>query len=426
MSALIEYLKSPELVVKVQEFFGIEYLHHRQQDGKIDPCDVNGVGPTTVRRNKVANGDLAAGLDEDSSGSSSSSGGNDESDKIRKDADKDEAKPYRITNKFWYYLFIIGTELGDEIFYATFIPFWFWNIDSAVGRRVIMVWSAVMYVGQSMKDVIRWPRPGFPVSRLQKKWALEYGMPSTHAMVSVAIPFSVLIYTYNRYIYSFPAGLAFALIWCAVICVSRVYLGMHSVLDIIAGLALVATLMIPLIPIVDKLDYIIVTSKWSPIPVLAVSILLIVFYPDSGIWTPTRGDTALTVSVCAGLQIGAWLHYILGDFQPPANPPPYEIIWPSYAMLGMLLLRTVLGLCCVVATRAFGKSISYAFVCFLLGRDQNELRRSENTLQNKNKIIVELSYKFFTCGMIGFNTQYLLPNVFKLLRIGRPDFYTEI
>lgn len=49
-----------------------------------------------------------------------------------------------------------------------------------------------------MKDVIRWPRPGFPVSRLQKKWALEYGMPSTHAMVSVAIPFSVLIYTYER------------------------------------------------------------------------------------------------------------------------------------------------------------------------------------------------------------------------------------
>lgn len=150
---------------------------------------------------------------------------------------------------------------------------------------------------------------------------------------------------------------------------------------------------------------------------------------DSILITPpisSRGDTALTVSVCAGLEIGAWLHYILGDFQPPANPPPYEIIWPSYAMLGMLLLRTVLGLCCVVATRAFGKSLSYAFVCFLLGRDKNELRQSENTLQNKNKIIVELSYKFFTCGMIGFNTQYLLPNVFKLLRIGRPDFYTEI
>lgn len=35
--------------------------------------------------------------------------------------------------------------------------------------------------------------------RLQKKWALEYGMPSTHAMVAVSIPFSVLLYTMDRY-----------------------------------------------------------------------------------------------------------------------------------------------------------------------------------------------------------------------------------
>lgn len=55
-----------------------------------------------------------------------------------------------------------------------------------------------LFVGQGFKDIIRWPRPGPPVQRLQKKWALEYGMPSTHAMVSVSMPFSVLIYTMNR------------------------------------------------------------------------------------------------------------------------------------------------------------------------------------------------------------------------------------
>ncbi|XP_055642947.1 sphingosine-1-phosphate phosphatase 2-like [Toxorhynchites rutilus septentrionalis] len=414
MHSLMEYLKSPELVVRVQEFFGIEYL--RKDQGKIDSTTNNGNLPSSAAKKRTINEDVARSSESDS---------NDSSDR-KSDDISNNGKPYRVTKKFWYYLFIIGTELGDEIFYATFIPFWFWNIDSAVGRRVVMVWSAVMYVGQSLKDVIRWPRPGYPASRLQKKWSLEYGMPSTHAMVSVAIPFSVLIYTYDRYVYSLPAGLAFALIWCAVICVSRVYLGMHSVLDIIAGLALVVSLMIPLIPIVDTLDYVIVTGRWSPIFVLFFSIMLIVFYPDSGVWTPTRGDTALTVSVCAGIEVGAWLHYMLGDFSSPPSPPPYEIIWPSYAMLGMLLLRTVLGLCCIVATRAFGKSISYAFVCFLLGRNKNELRQSEDTLENKNKIIVELSYKFFTCAMIGFNTQFLLPNVFKLLRIGRPDFYTEI
>lgn len=55
---------------------------------------------------------------------------------------------YEITNKFWYYLFVFGTALGDEVFYASFIPFWFWNVDGAVGRRVVLVWTVVMYIGK--------------------------------------------------------------------------------------------------------------------------------------------------------------------------------------------------------------------------------------------------------------------------------------
>lgn len=146
MSAFVEYLKSPELVVKVQEFFGIEYLH-AYCDEKIDSFTREGkVNGKVGLQQQVSNGDLTS-LDEDSSGSSTSSGNGYNKHQVRKD------KPYRVTNKFWYYLFIIGTELGDEIFYATFIPFWFWNIDSAVGRRVIMVWSAVMYVGRSILNV---------------------------------------------------------------------------------------------------------------------------------------------------------------------------------------------------------------------------------------------------------------------------------
>jgi len=55
------------------------------------------------------------------------------------------------------------------------------------------------FSGQGIKDLLCIPRPGPPAIRMQKKWAMEYGMPSTHAMVSVVIPFSVLLYTMNRY-----------------------------------------------------------------------------------------------------------------------------------------------------------------------------------------------------------------------------------
>jgi len=44
-------------------------------------------------------------------------------------------------------LFKFGTGLGDEIFYASIFPFWFWNIDGAVGRRIINIWALSMYIG---------------------------------------------------------------------------------------------------------------------------------------------------------------------------------------------------------------------------------------------------------------------------------------
>lgn len=81
-----------------------------------------------------------------------------------------------------------------------------------------------------MKDIIQWERPGYPIVKLQSKWALEYGMPSTHAMVGISIPFSVLLYTMGRYQYNVGVGLAIATAWCTIVCLSRLYLGMHTVL----------------------------------------------------------------------------------------------------------------------------------------------------------------------------------------------------
>jgi sphingosine-1-phosphate phosphatase 1 len=51
-----------------------------------------------------------------------------------------------------------------------------------------------------MKDILRLPRPAMPpVIQLESKWALEYGMPSTHAMVGLSVPLSILVFTYGRY-----------------------------------------------------------------------------------------------------------------------------------------------------------------------------------------------------------------------------------
>lgn len=149
----IEYLNKPEHVIRVQEYFGIRYVKSGD-DKRTSASD----------RSKV----------------------------------EEDREGITVTNKLWYYLFIIGTELGDEIFYACFIPFWFWNVDGFVGRRFVFVWMTLMYVGQALKDLWRSPRPPKPVVKLQSKWGAEYGLPSTHAMVGISIPFSILLYTHER------------------------------------------------------------------------------------------------------------------------------------------------------------------------------------------------------------------------------------
>ncbi|XP_055386487.1 sphingosine-1-phosphate phosphatase 1-like [Condylostylus longicornis] len=402
MTNFVDFLKSPELVIRVQEFFGIKYVHRKRKRATSETNEENSE-TESVSLSPSPNGNLKKYEDEIS-----------------------EQKKIIIQNKFWYYIFLLGTELGDEAFYATFIPFWFWNIDGAVGRRVVLLWSSIMYVGQSLKDIIRWERPGFPVIRLQKKWSIEYGMPSTHAMVGFSIPFSVLIFTHQRYQYNFVFGIVIAVLWCTVVCLSRIYLGMHSVCDVVVGLLLTMVLMTVFVPLIDYADFFIISWKYSPLFLLFISIMIIVYYPISDKWTPTRGDTTTVVSVTIGILIGAWINYQLGNMIPLKSSPPYKIIWPTYTMLGLLLLRTILGMCCIVATIAIGKSISYAIVCAILGKDKNKLLNSENHLNNKDKIFVELCYKYLTYGLVGLSTQYLLPSAFKLLGIERPNFYTEI
>lgn len=112
----------------------------------------------------------------------------------------DAGQEFLIENRFLYYLFTFGTELGNELFYITFFPFVIWNVDAFVGRRLIMVWVWVMYLGQCTKDVIGWSRPASPpVVKVEVFYNSEYSMPSTHAMSGTAIPFALFFMTYGRW-----------------------------------------------------------------------------------------------------------------------------------------------------------------------------------------------------------------------------------
>nr|XP_012217514.1 PREDICTED: sphingosine-1-phosphate phosphatase 2-like [Linepithema humile]XP_012217515.1 PREDICTED: sphingosine-1-phosphate phosphatase 2-like [Linepithema humile]XP_012217516.1 PREDICTED: sphingosine-1-phosphate phosphatase 2-like [Linepithema humile]XP_012217517.1 PREDICTED: sphingosine-1-phosphate phosphatase 2-like [Linepithema humile] len=440
---LINYLKDPQLVASIQQFFGVKihyYEHYenlkesktsQNEDNKYISEKIDNYKKNHVFtcHSKEINGCDANNKQFNGCRQIEYSREKDESTKKReKETSMVLQNPhYTITNLFWYYLFLFGTELGDEIFYCAFIPFLFWNIDGALGRRVVLVWATVMSIGQILKDIIRWPRPACPPAvRLQNKWSQEYGMPSTHAMVGLTIPFSIVLFTMDKYIYPFSIGCTVAFIWCVLVSTSRLYLGMHTVLDIVAGLILATALMVPLVPLVEMTNVYIITNVWLLAILIAVSIATIVYYPCSDKWTPTRSDTAMVVSVTAGIHTGAWFSYYTGALSTSLFSPPYNIVWPTPFTLGHLILRTMLGFAGVIATKTLCKFLSYATMCAILGINWRELMKCQDYSGNQNKVFVDLVNKYVACFMIGVNTVYFLPQTFSTIGIERPTFRTEM
>ena len=225
---LVGYIKDPRWVANFQNYFGVEKVHCKTKNKKQQYCagdidafkkfedlksrrnseKTNDENNTNKTKNK--NGTVVItsnnGLSQLTSKNgvsklfANSSGDTSVDESAYEDLEEKNVLYYRITNWFWYYVFLFGTQLGDENCYTLLFSFWFWNIDGAVGRRLYLVFNFVMYIGQAVKDVIRWPRPLMPpVVQIESKWALEYGMPSTHSMVGLAVPMGILYFTYGRY-----------------------------------------------------------------------------------------------------------------------------------------------------------------------------------------------------------------------------------
>ncbi|ELT88124.1 hypothetical protein CAPTEDRAFT_35049, partial [Capitella teleta] len=316
-----------------------------------------------------------------------------------------------ITNQFLDILFHFGASLGNELFYITFYPFWLWNVDGFVGRRICVFWGIFMYLGQMAKDVVRWPRPPSPpVFKLEKRYALEYGFPSTHAMVGAGMPFGILYLTSQRYIYDFDQALIFTICWCSIVCFSRLYLGMHSVLDILAGLLLVGILGLIIFPWLDDIDYFLLHSQYAPAVCLGTPVVLSLFYPTLDRYSTARGDTTLILSVAGGVSLGHWFCFQYGWMEKATTLPPYHIIPPSFEWLGQMGLRLAIGVVILISTRAVMKLLSFNLLCYLMGYDKTD----RTVLQ---RLIVELPYKYFTYFTIAFNCVYLAPQVFRFLGI---------
>lgn len=320
---------------------------------------------------------------------------------------------FLIENRFLYYLFTFGTELGNELFYITFFPFIMWNMDAFVSRRLIMVWAWVMYLGQCTKDVIGWSRPASPpVVKVEMFYNSEYSMPSTHAMSGTAIPVSLFFLTYGRWEYPFSLGFSLALCWCLLVCVSRIYMGMHSVLDVIAGCLYSLLILLFFLPALDSIDGFNLSCSYAPLVIVSLHLGLGLFSFTLDTWSTSRGDTAQILGSGAGVALASHVNHLLG-LMPDPTPDQLPFTMPalSAGLVGAALVRLVVGVLVLVATRALMKAMTIPLVCRLFRVPCDDVRKARQHME------VELPYRYIVYGTVGFNVLFLVPLLFSCLQL---------
>lgn len=103
-------------------------------------------------------------------------------------------------NSLLHILFYLSSTLGDEQVLIAVLSFVLWNIDVKAVIRVYLSLAISLYFGQAAKDTFLEPRPPSPpVIRVERKYAEEYTMPSTHAMIGLVVPFSLVYYTCEHF-----------------------------------------------------------------------------------------------------------------------------------------------------------------------------------------------------------------------------------
>ncbi|CAM9738728.1 unnamed protein product [Pylaiella littoralis] len=218
------------------------------------------------------------------------------------------------TNAALHALFSTASTLGDEAFYTVALPLCAWMLDLELSRRLAFFWASTYYVGQSAKELLKLPRPPAPVIRLEHRYSAEYGLPSTHTMGSL-IPLFLVACHHFRYeengddVVPETVLLWSCLAWSVAIATSRLYMGVHSIPDVLAGYLLGGCLLAFWLTFGDAIDGFIVGNPKAWLAVLCGAGVSILGYPCPDRWTNSFGDTTIIVATAAGfLEACCLLH----------------------------------------------------------------------------------------------------------------------
>jgi membrane-associated phospholipid phosphatase len=136
-------------------------------------------------------------------------------------------------------LFILASLLVSEEAILIVIPLIYWLYDKRLGFVLGVLFCASSLANQWLKELFALPRPSAAQVRvLFASSGGGYGFPSGHAQNSTVFWGTVALLTRSRRWWLAGAGVV------ALVCLSRLYLGLHFLADVIGGVAVGAVLLL--------------------------------------------------------------------------------------------------------------------------------------------------------------------------------------
>lgn len=124
------------------------------------------------------------------------------------------------------------TMFGEDLFILLVITLTYWCFDKKFGYRLGFAYLSSMTLNGVIKDIFKIPRPFNKngIRSLRIKTATGYSFPSGHTQGSSTFFITIIQKINKNYFY------LLGIILILLICISRLYLGVHTLLDVCGGL----------------------------------------------------------------------------------------------------------------------------------------------------------------------------------------------
>lgn len=275
----------------------------------------------------------------------------------------------RLRNSVLDRFFLFWSFFAEEDFYLLILPVLFWCVNYKFARQMTFVVCAGLLWGNLLKDLFRLPRPvnvdprvwvPHAAMQIDSTACRDFGFPSTHAINSVSNTLFAVLYFSENYGSSATAATYFWLLLCSalwIFCISfgRLYLGVHSPMDVKGGFTLgflVAVLAQRPMSLCDKVDALLLNTPHVGLVLLLCVITVLTLNPQPRPMTPTFMQNCVACGLMFGLSVGFRMETDRRSSGAASGTNNIGI--------ALLVFRTILGYALVVVARLLLKAILVA------------------------------------------------------------------